>query len=308
MIILTKKKVFRTLFALLFILGVLAVFIVENVLPYSGIKPFRIKVEIRPEFQNGHLPSDYGLDYKPFDIKTRDSLLLRGYLIKAPNPRATIILVHGIGDCKEHFYPFCQQLKEIGYQTLIFDARAHGQSEGLYCTFGYYEKNDVAVFIDSLMRKNSQMPVGIYGNSLGGAVALQVLGENNNLSFGIIESTFDEFPKVALEYGEDFTGIRSVWLTHHVLKKSGIIAQFDPFSVKPVLACSQITCPIFMAHGTSDDKIPISFGENNFSALKSSNKQFVRVEGAGHLDLNQKGGTDYWEKMKLFLLKNTPIK
>ena len=150
------------------------------------------------------MPTDYSLDFEPLSIQTKDSLILRGYFIKAEKPRGTIILIHGIADCKEHFYPFCQQLKEIGCQTIIFDLRAHGKSEGSYCTFGYFEKNDIGIIIDSLIQKNIKQPFGIYGNSLGGAVALQVLGENKNLKFGIIESTFDEFPKVALEYGEDF--------------------------------------------------------------------------------------------------------
>lgn len=60
-----------------------------------------------------------------------------------------------------------------------------------------------------------------------------------------------------------------------------------------------------MAHGDSDNKIPIAFGENNFNALKTADKQFIRVQGAGHFDLHLKGGFEYWEKMKAFILKNT---
>ena len=199
-----KKTVFKTLIILATLAAMLGYFVVENVLPYAGIKPYKVNAAALCEFKNGVLPTDYSLDFEPLSIQTKDSLILRGYFIKAEKPRGTIILIHGIADCKEHFYPFCQQLKEIGCQTIIFDLRAHGKSEGSYCTFGYFEKNDIGIIIDSLIQKNIKQPFGIYGNSLGGAVALQVLGENKNLKFGIIESTFDEFPKVALEYGEDF--------------------------------------------------------------------------------------------------------
>jgi uncharacterized protein len=302
--VINKKKVFRVVLILMALVLILVYFVIENVLPYSGIKPFRANAAAMAEFKNGILPSDYGMDYTPFDVVTKDSLILRGYLIKVEKPIATIILVHGIGDCKEHFYPFCQRLKNIGCQTLVFDMRAHGKSGGDYCTFGYFEKNDIAIIIDSLKKRAPSVPIGIFGNSLGGAVALQVLGAHSDLKFGIIESTFDEFPKVALEYGEDFIGIRSTTLTNHVLKKSGEIAHFNPFEVKPVESCKHINCPIFMAHGESDDKIPISFGENNFNALKTAEKQFIRIKGAGHFDLQSKGGFDYWIKMKNFILKN----
>jgi pimeloyl-ACP methyl ester carboxylesterase len=300
------KKIILSIFVLCFVIAaILCYIVIENVLPYSSIKPQRVNVAALPEFQNGVLPNDYGLDFETFDVVTKDSLKLKGYWIKAEKPRCTLILVHGIADCKEHFYPFCKKLKDIGCQTIIFDLRAHGQSEGLYCTFGYKEKTDIAILIDSLVKKKIQQPIGIYGNSLGGAIALQVLGENKQLKFGIIESTFDEFPKVALEYGEDFIGIRSTLLTNHVIKHSGDIAGFDPFEVKPVVSCTHITCPIFMAHGVLDDKIPFSFGQNNFNALKTANKQFIPVAGAGHFDLQQRGADTYWADMKDFILKNT---
>jgi uncharacterized protein len=301
-----RKKVILKIFGTsLLLFAVASYFIVENVLPYAGIKPTKINAATLPEFQKGILPSNFGLDFEPFDVTTKDSLTLKGYWIKAEKPLCTMILVHGIGDCKERFYSFCQKLAKIGCQTIIFDLRAQGQSDGSYCTFGYKEKNDIATIIDSMTHKNVLKPFGIFGNSLGGAIALQVLGDNKNLKFGIIESTFDEFPKVALEYGADFIGLRSTVLTNHVIDKSGKIADFPPFDVKPVVSCASITCPIFMAHGVLDDKIPFAFGQNNFNALKTRDKQFIPVANAGHLDVHQKGGAAYWVKMKDFILKTT---
>ena len=63
-----------------------------------------------------------------------------------------------------------------------------------------------------------------------------------------------------------------------------------------------------MAHGIADDKIPFAFGQNNFKALKTLDKQFIAVEGAGHFDLHEKGGAAYWAKMTDFILKNAADK
>ena len=49
----------------------------------------------------------------------------------------------------------------------------------------------------------------------------------------------------------------------------------------------------------------VSFGEHNFEALKTTDKQFVRVNNAGHFDLHQKGGLEYWQKMKTFIQTQT---
>jgi hypothetical protein len=304
----TRKRIYRfllyTLLVLLLIAGAGAWFLVEHVLPYTGIKPFRTNVHVLPEFAAGIYPDTYGLNYEPFSIRTNDSLTLQGYLIKADAPKGTVIILHGIADCKEHQYALCKKLVALHCNALIIDLRAHGMSQGDYCTFGFYEKFDMLRLIEYAASRNLPRPYGIYGNSLGGAVALQTLGITDQLDFGIIESTFDRLDKVSVEYGEDILGFRMPALVDHVLAKSGVIAHFDPFVVNPADFCTHITCPIFMAHGTADEKIPISFGEHNFSNIQSQDKTFVRVPEAGHNNLHATGGDAYWDKVSAFILKN----
>jgi hypothetical protein len=301
----TLRKIILRSLLFLFILAVAgAWFVVEQVLPYSGIKPYRSDVHKLPEFAQGIYPSDFGMQYDSFSIRTRDSLMLKGYYIQADTPKGTVIILHGIADCKEHQYALCKKLVALHCNALIIDLRAHGMSQGDYCTFGYYEKFDILRLIDYANAHHLARPFGIYGNSLGGAIALQTLGSTDQLDFGIIESTFDRLDKVTLEYGEDILGFRSPALVNHVLAKSGVIAHFDPFVVNPVDFCSHITCPILMAHGTADDKIPMAFGENNFSHIQSVDKTFIRVPGAGHYNLHGVGGDAYWGTVAGFIGRN----
>jgi uncharacterized protein len=304
----TKKRVFITLGVIAALISIGLYVLVEHILPYSGIKPNRIVVSKLPEFSQGALPSDNGLpDYEHLTVKAQDGIDLDAYLIKADSPICTIVLLHGIGDCKEHFYGFCKQLKDLHCNTLIMDNRAHGASGGEYCTFGYYEKYDVQAVLDYAESRQLAKPYGIYGHSLGGAIALQTLGISDKLDFGIIESTFDRLDKVFVEYGEDMVGLRWTWLSNHVLHKSGQIAHFDPMQVSPSESCKQIKCPMLMAHGTADDKIPISFGMNNFANLASTEKNFLTVQGAGHNDLQRVAGRDYQYALELFIRKSVEI-
>ena len=289
---------------MLLIPAILLIFwlVVDFVLPYSGIKPFRLHVETLPEFRQGYRPDAFGFRYEPLTVTTVDTLQLQGYWIKTDTPRATLILLHGIADCKERLFPLCRKMVDIGIDPVLIDLRAHGQSEGIYCTFGAKEKNDIKILVDTLLNKGVHQPIGIYGNSLGGAVALQAMGLDSRLQFGVIESTFDQFPNVALEYGEDFVGVRSRWLTDRVIRESGRIAGFDPWSVMPMQDCDRITCPVFMAHGTADKRIPIAFGRNNFKALRSAKKEFHEVPEAGHYNLSTVGGDEYWNRLQDFLV------
>lgn len=272
------------------------IFVINNILPYAVMTPCRSV--------STAIPKDYGLLSKKLQIKTTDDLLLKGYFTYQDSfiTKPTIILLHGIGDCKEKQLGRAKMLAEAGYNSVVLDLRAHGESEGKYCTFGYYEKEDVKLFINEIIKINKDNPIGIWGNSLGGAIALQAMSIDNRITLGIIESTFDEFNKVALEYAADYSfGIKMKWLTNFVLAKSGKIAHFNPDDVKPVIAAKSITQPILFIHGDKDSKISIEFNGNNYNAVQSKDKEWITVKGAGHHNVDVVGGEDLKNKVLAFV-------
>jgi uncharacterized protein len=266
----------------------------EYAMPYMPIVPVRNTSTV--------VPSDYGLQYETLDVEADSNLILRGYFIHAlTEPKATVILLHGISSNKENWLGYARILADNGFNSVVYDQRAHGKSGGTFCTFGFYEKFDVSKIVDSLHSRQTFLPVGIQGASLGGAVALQALGHDKRLSFGIVESTFNTLENVIEEYGYDYFKFRSRWLARHVLSKSALIARFRPFEVKPVDACRTIEQPILMVHGDVDEKIPIDFNKENFAALKSADKEFFVVHGAGHDNVGVIGGDNYRKKIFSFL-------
>jgi uncharacterized protein len=284
----------RMVILILCLLVIAFIVFAEYAMPYMPIVPVRNTSAI--------LPSDYGLTYETIDVEADSNLILRGYFIHAlTEPKATIILLHGISSNKENWLGYARLLADNGFNSVVYDQRAHGKSGGTFCTFGFYEKFDVSKIVDSLHSRPEYVPVGIQGASLGGAVALQALGHDKRLSFGIVESTFNTLENVIEEYGYDYFKFRSRWLARHVLSKSALIARFRPFEVKPVDACRTIEQPILMVHGDVDEKIPIDFNKENFAALKSADKEFFIVQGAGHDNVGEIGGENYRKKIFSFL-------
>lgn len=274
------------------ILGLLLcgfVYIEENVFPYMGIVPWRMHpAENHWKFPNGYAPENFGVKGQKIAIKTPDGLTLSAWIVPSNTDTTfgTVIQLHGISNCKEANFPRAKVLADSGYASLLLDLRAHGESEGQYCTFGYYEKNDVKAVVDTLEARFPGRPVGIWGASLGGAITLQSLGNDSRFAFGIVESTFDEYPKVVEEYGADyFLGLRPTWIFHRVMEKSGRIAHFDPYSVLPVKSAAQIRCPVLFMHGDKDARIPIEFDKRNYEAVQNPGKKWITVPGAGHNNL-----------------------
>lgn len=283
-------------------------FAIENVLPYAGIKPYRMVPAENPwRFPKGYLPENYGLNGQEISVETRDSLTLKGWFFPASgdSAKATVIVLHGISNCKETQFGRAKMLTDNGFNAITLDLRAHGESGGEYCTFGYYEKYDIQAVADSAIQVCGK-PVGVWGASLGGAIALQAMGLDERIAFGVIESTFDEFEKVAEEYGADWMlGLRSERIVKRVIHKSAQIAHFKPQEVKPVEAAAQIDRPVLFIHGDADDKIPIGFNRRNFEAVPSTEKQWITVPGGGHSNIWKVGGEEL-ERQVLSFLKQQP--
>lgn len=282
--------------ALLIIVGFLLVFVlVGGYLLTTYILPYAI---LQPGHKTGdQTPGNYGLPYEHFKIQPTDSIKLDAFYVPAVGPtKANLIMLHGVGSCKEVYLGSVAELAKTGYNVLLWDQRAHGKSGGKYLTYGYYEKEDVSLAIDWLEAKSPGLPTGIYGNSMGGAVAIQSLAHDARLKFGLIESTFTDLPTVSNAYASRMGGISlPFWLTDYVVARAGEIADFEPFSVRPIDAASQVTQPILHIHGDADANINVRHAHAIFAAYASQDKQLYIVENGDHADLWEKGGVAYRE-------------
>lgn len=280
--------------ALLIIAVLLAFALLAGYLMATYVLPYAI---LQPGHRTGDAtPGNYGLPYEHFRFNVGEAIELDTYYVPASKvaSRSNLIMLHGVGSCKEVYLSSVAELAKTGYNVLLWDQRAHGKSGGKYLTYGYYEKYDVSKAIDWLEAKAPGLPTGIYGNSMGGAVALQSLANDSRLRFGLIESTFTDLPAVANAYGRRMSGLPlPVWLSDYVLTRAGEIANFDPFTVRPIDEVARITQPILHIHGDADANINVAHAHALFAALASEDKQLYIVAGGDHADLWEVGGMGY---------------
>jgi alpha-beta hydrolase superfamily lysophospholipase len=232
-----------------------------------------------------------------------DSLEMHGFYIPSniETIYGTIILLHGIGSCKENMLQLAANLSNEGYNTVPMDSRAHGESGGDYITFGHFEKQDVSSIIDFLEMEKGAKNIGIRGASMGGAIALQALEHDERLQFGIIESTFADLSDVVFDYQKLWLGLESRFISNYTLNRAAKIAKFFAKDIKPSESAKHIEQPVFYAHGDADVNISVEYGKLIFRNLASKNKELVIVEGAGHENLMGHGGKAYWQKLLAFL-------
>ena len=88
-------------------------------------------------------------------------------------PKANIILVHGLGEYCERYQHVAEFLTGTGCAVYGFDHLGHGKSEGKRGCMSYA---DAFVIINKLkadlLAKGPEIPVIIYGHSMGGGIVL----------------------------------------------------------------------------------------------------------------------------------------
>ena len=72
-----------------------------------------------------------------------------------------------------------RRLREHGYNLLLFDQRAHGESGGERISGGYHERRDLGGAIDFLKSQGVlESSIGVLGASMGAGTALLTLPKN----------------------------------------------------------------------------------------------------------------------------------
>ncbi|WP_299122456.1 alpha/beta fold hydrolase [uncultured Winogradskyella sp.] len=243
------------------------------------------------------------LKQKDFFFSSFDNLKLSAQISysSADSVKGTIILLHGIRSDKYQFKNAIQFLSENGYNSVGLDSRAHGKSEGDFCTFGVREKRDIKTLIDYLSEKENLHHFGIWGQSLGGAIGLQAMGYDKRIKFGIIESTFSDFKSIVNDYFDLHAGFSYYPFSNYLVNRTGEIAGFDPNDAKPIKYCKSITQPILLVHGNLDKRINIKYGRENFSVIPSKNKQFIEIDSANHANVWKVGGQKYFDNVLKFM-------
>jgi uncharacterized protein len=296
-----QKRILASFITIVILVAVAAWFILPSMVVYRP----RMNAQNYPQlFNSFRTPDDLHLNHREFDYVAADGITIDAELILASENReqeGTIILLHGIGGCKESFYSLASKYSEMGFNTVLIDLRGHGASGGKYCTFGYYEKNDVAGIARKIKQIFPDKPVGIYGCSLGGAIALKTMEEEKSIDFGIIACTFDDVKNVVREYTARYVGFKCNWIADFALWRAESVAGFEADDIRPYESAKNISKPMLIIHGDSDVNIPIALGKRNFEALASPHKEFYEVKGGNHGNLEKAGGVIYKKRIADFL-------
>jgi uncharacterized protein len=281
---------------ILFILFLIqATFVLLVAGPLILLKPVRRKKDWYARFTNLLEPNDAGLPQENVTVETFDGLKLSCWFVRQKKKaRGTIIFLHGVGDCKITGVPFARVLYERGFNIFLYDSRQHGESEGYYCTYGFYEKRDVSAVISYLQSqtKIKTGKIGVFGTSMGGAVAIQAAAVDHRIACIISEGSYTALRIVFVDYQKRIIKLPWHFLRNVALVQSQKMANFKARLVAPLEDIKRVHVPVFIVHGKNDSFIKSHYSKLLFNAANEP-KRLLLIDGAEHNNVWEIGGAMY---------------
>jgi pimeloyl-ACP methyl ester carboxylesterase len=258
-------------------------------------------------------PGDLRLRYSDLTFTIRDDFSTRPLRLAAwwiPHPHAQgrcVLLLHGYGDAKVGAIAWAPTWHALGYNILALDLRAHGQSEGRYCTAGYYERHDVSQVIDQLRAEQptETRELILFGVSLGAAVAAAVGAQRDDLTAVILESPYPDYELAAAAHAR-LLGAPGQWMQRWALRMAQRIARADFAQVRPADLIPKVRSPLMVIHGEADVFIDAAHAAIVESAVRSRGPELApsvywNAENAHHIAALYQDPQGYQRRLEEFL-------
>ncbi len=215
-----------------------------------------------PDRVVNHDPGEAGFgNYRDVHFETSDHQRIHGWWIPDERARFSLIFCHGNAGNISHRLDRLKILHALGFQTLMFDYRGYGRSEGDPIESGLYKDAEAAYEWVVKNTDTSKCPIVVYGESLGGVVALDLALKKERIRAVIVEGTFSSLKDIGKVH---MPFIPSILTTGKLDAHSRI---------------GKIGAPKLILHSDNDEIIPFSMGQKLYEEAREP-KKFVVLNGS----------------------------
>lgn len=241
-------------------------------------------------------------------FRTSDNFKISALLLEPENPNGSAVVVcHGIRHDKNSGVRYVQYLLRDGYTLLLIDFRNHGESDGTFTTYGYYEKHDLLAAVRYL-RERVQVKgrIGVIGASMGASITLMAAAECEDIGAIVLDSPFASLRDICSHGVRRITGLPEV-LLHLPLKLAYLwlltFEHCDVPAVEPAESAKEVHCPMFLIHGGEDPVIPVSHSRIIYNNAAVEKDLWI-IDDVGHLGVYLKDPEEYQKRVSSFFRKH----
>jgi len=236
-------------------------------------------------------------------ILSDDGLRLCGYVIENdPSSKHWAIIVHGYTVSMLISTQYIDLFQSEGFNILLIDQRRHGNSEGKYTTYGYYEKYDIAAWVRWILHSyGTECSIGLHGQSLGGSTVLEYLSiVHPNVKFVVADCPFSDMKQLVRHQARTVYRLPASPILPIINMMLKSRAGFSMEQVSPLQVVEHCHLPALFIHGTKDNYVPTYMSEQLYEH-KAGPKNLLLVEGAIHGNAYAVAPKEYSEAVRLLI-------
>lgn len=200
------------------------------------------------------LPQPADSPFRKVSFHSEDRLNICGWYAPPASGQA-LLMLHGHSGNRDQLLVHADYLLAAGYGLLLIDFRNHGDSDGRMTSMGCHEIKDARAAYRFLQAQDAVQQIVIWGHSMGGAVASQLMRESGAAGL-FIDATFADFPSIVR------AGVRRRGLPQPIARLLtalyGILSDSDWRACRPIDYLAAVEVPVLLFHGAKDTLIPLT--------------------------------------------------
>ncbi|GGM37346.1 alpha/beta hydrolase [Paraliobacillus quinghaiensis] len=212
------------------------------------------------------------------------------------------IIAHGYTSNKTQMTRWIRNFYEQGYSVLAPDLRGHGESEGDYIGMGWDDRKDMLLWIDSIIEKDSDAEIVLFGISMGGATVMMTSGEilPPNVKVIVEDCGYTSVMDVFTYQLDDLFNLPKFPVMNAANTVTKIRAGYDLNEASAINQVAKSTTPMLFIHGEADSFVPFEMLDEVYHAAEVEKDRLI-IPGAGHGEAEKVNPELYWSKVWSFV-------
>lgn len=248
---------------------------------------------------------------------TKDGHVLHRHEWPIDNPKAKVLIVHGLAEHGARYGALAKDLNKAGYSCVSFDHRGNGKSTGLVAHIDSFDQLTSDLALVASKEYDAKMPFILLSHSLGGLISTKYLIDHPDHPFSmavfsapavkpdenmapilrkfapIISAIFPKLPAAKLEskYISRDPEVRAKYNSDPLIYRGKVRARKGYEILKAVeyiyTRFAEVKLPILVMHGTDDQITDPEGTQALYDGASSSDKSIKYYDGLYHEIFNE---------------------
>lgn len=238
-------------------------------------------------------------------VESKNGYSLKAIFVEPLETNNYVVICHGVTENKINSLRFVRMFERLGFNSVVYDHRRHGDSGGKTTSFGFYEKVDLQSIVEAVReRAGKDAVLGIHGESMGAATTLLYAGSIiDDADFYISDCAFSDFEQQVYHIMTQTTPLR----TSLAIRFANLFLKLrDGYTlnlVSPIDVIDKIEKPVLFIHSLQDDFILPKMTEDLYEK-KQGPKTLKLFDIGEHAKSFNENSKEYEQVVADFLQEN----